>query len=382
MIRRAWLLPIVVVALAGAAMVGLRSRSSSSSDRQTSTTGAVPQAAAATPAKAPRVVGADEEFDFGVMEIGDQGSHEFVVRNDGDADLTLELGSSTCKCTLASLGQAIVAPGEETKIKLEWHIDEYQPHFRQGVRIRTNDPQTPAFGLGILGRVCQQMQVEPLLAYFREVPRRSSATLDFTLYSQVFEDVKIEKVESTHPDVTVELLPSTDKLRPELNSLFTRRLLLHYQADNQPGAFHGTIRVHFSASAPGVKQLRSPFEFHFTGEKVGDITMHGRALTGKVLNFGPVSGARGAVEKAYLHIRGQGDAAVELIEAAPAFLQVRVLPAQRLSETMIRFPIEVTVPKGTPEASTSAGNLGEIRLRTTHPDHPQIRFQVGYVIGP
>ncbi len=338
--------------------------------------------AVAPPAAAPRVELAEQEFDFGVFEVGQQGRHGFTVRNVGQAELRLELGSSTCKCTLAELKQETVPPGGSTEIVLAWDAEISQAHFRQGVRIKTNDPQRPEFGLGVLGKVRSRMDIDPTAVYFRELPRKADTSLVVTLYSQTYDDVRVARLETTDPRLKVQLLPAETPLPEDFEARFQRRLVLTYSADDRTGPFHGTVRVFYEAPASG-PAAASPFEFHYTGEVSGDVSLEGRAVVGRLLNLGTVSAARGAVERAYLHVRNPpADLKCSFLEAAPAWIQVRVLPAQRLGPTMTRIPIEVSIPKGTASAVLSDRSLGEVRLRTTHPELPQIRFQVAAVVGP
>ena len=41
----------------------------------------------------------EEEHDFGIMDVDDKGSHDFVVRNTGEGLLTLSPGETSCRCT-------------------------------------------------------------------------------------------------------------------------------------------------------------------------------------------------------------------------------------------------------------------------------------------
>ena len=42
----------------------------------------------------------ESTHDFGVMAPNEQGEHTFIVRNSGEMPLSLNLGATTCKCTL------------------------------------------------------------------------------------------------------------------------------------------------------------------------------------------------------------------------------------------------------------------------------------------
>ncbi len=81
---------------------------------------------------APEIGGSGgEEFDFGVMEPGTKGEHTFVVKNSGDAPMTLEVIGSTCKCTIGKLDKSELQPGEETNINLTWDDKSTSEQFGQ-----------------------------------------------------------------------------------------------------------------------------------------------------------------------------------------------------------------------------------------------------------
>jgi|GEM_PF-1402338 len=353
--------------------------------------------APATAMKSPRLVLEKQEHAFGEMDVGEEGRHEFVVRNEGDADLMLETASTTCKCTLAQLSRAVVAPGESTTIVLEWKGEQPAELFQQGARFRTNDPVNKMFGLGVLGRIRTRMAIWPELVYFRDIPREAERTIGVTLFSQAYESVRIIDITSSHPFITV---TSTDVVPTEVfqkEARFARTLQIKCRADKRIGPFNGSVRVRYEvadkpsrtsavASPTALETSKSAertFEFEFLGETVGDISLHGRDVVGRLLNFGAVSGQRGATRRAYVHIRGAvDDLRPQVSTVSPSFLEVRVGEAQRLTPTVRRYPIDVAIPAGTPQAALANAEVGSVVLRTEHPDYPEVRFQISAIVGP
>src|SRR5579872_2905137 len=49
----------------------------------------------------PKAVIEETEFEFGRMEVGEERSHAFIIRNEGEAPLLLKKGKTTCKCTMS-----------------------------------------------------------------------------------------------------------------------------------------------------------------------------------------------------------------------------------------------------------------------------------------
>src|SRR5260221_10575816 len=68
----------------------------------------------------PKAVIDGTEVKFGRMEMGEERSHVFTIRNDGEAPLILRKGHSTCQCTVSEIELGELAPGASTHITLKW----------------------------------------------------------------------------------------------------------------------------------------------------------------------------------------------------------------------------------------------------------------------
>ena len=79
------------------------------------------------------------------------GTHAWLFKNVGDADLELWFESSTCSCTVAKLKSAdgeekkrlVVKPKDSTPIDLEWQTKMFHDEYTKGATIGTNDPTRP-----------------------------------------------------------------------------------------------------------------------------------------------------------------------------------------------------------------------------------------------
>lgn len=334
----------------------------------------------------PRVICTDNIYDFGVMNPGDKQTRKFTVRNDGEGDLKLSLGKTTCKCTLANLDTDVIPPGGSTDITLDWHTEEAQFRFRQAAVIHTNDPRQPMFELAVEGSVRTKLATLPTEVYFAAVPKNVGRTTDVLLYSQAFDRMEIRSIESTLPSVTATLAsePAVDSAAAPQESRYLRRLTITKAAESKPGAFQGTIRLHYVGSYHGGPEEKGILEVPFGGDTVGDLSIHGRSMVGTLLNLGTVERSRGTKQRAYVHVRGSSqDVAFALQRATPEFLKVDFGKPERLSPTMTRYPIEVSVSPGAPEVNLLSAETGqgEVVLKTTHADHPQVRFQVSLAIS-
>lgn len=128
-------------------------------------------------------------YNFGVMTPDEHGEHVFVVKNVGSEDLTLRVGASTCKCTVGSLTNDSLAPGEQAEVKLAWHIQTNSDRFGQSAELLTNDPSQPAIRLEIEGEVVRQLEMIPKEWTFGEVAAGEPIELESRIYNFMEHDI-------------------------------------------------------------------------------------------------------------------------------------------------------------------------------------------------
>jgi hypothetical protein len=113
-----------------------------------------PQSAAAANRQPQPLARVDyKSHDFGTMDPLATASHPFVIRNAGAAPLELNLGPTTCKCTVGGLSNRHVPPGGFATVTLEWNTGRKQLEFAQSAIVYTNDPLNKAIELTVEGRV-------------------------------------------------------------------------------------------------------------------------------------------------------------------------------------------------------------------------------------
>lgn len=122
-------------------------------------------------------------YNFGVMAPNAKGQHTFRIKNIGEEPLTLELGATTCKCTLGELKDSSLAPGEQTSVELEWTVSGDKIEFNQKAQLRTNDPAQVAIDLVVTGTVLRDMEIEPKELVFGSVPAGDPFEIEAKIYS-------------------------------------------------------------------------------------------------------------------------------------------------------------------------------------------------------
>src|SRR5437762_13137562 len=66
----------------------------------------------------PKAVVDETDYDFGRMEVGEEQSHAYTIRNEGEAPLLIKEGPKTCQCTVSQVETGEVAPGAAARVTL------------------------------------------------------------------------------------------------------------------------------------------------------------------------------------------------------------------------------------------------------------------------
>lgn len=319
------------------------------------------------------------------MHPGDRRSHRFVVRNEGTTDLTLSLGSTSCKCTLANLDNLRIPPGGSDAVELEWHAEQPQFRFRQGATINTNDPQRPQFELIGEGSVRVKLGTQPESAFLADVPRNTPRTLHVLVYSQAFTEVEFDAIESSSAAISAAVSAEPPTTAPPVQETrFMRDLVVALQPQAAPGNYGGVLRLAYRGRLPDGAEQTGVYELPVAFAVVGDVTLHGRDVVGNLLTFGAVPQATGAEKQVYVHVRGAAaDAPVPTVRRKhPDFLNVRFGEPHRLTPTVVRIPVTVAVPPGAPQCVFSEREAGLVELSVVGDDATSVRIDVCLAVGP
>lgn len=153
-------------------------------------------------ASQPKAVAEEMIKDFGSVNKGRRLTHEFVIRNDGDAVLEITEVKPSCGCTVAE-HPASIPPGGRGVIKAAVDTRNFKGGIAKSVRVYTSDPENPQINLVIKANVKSAVEVDPGYARFIAVygePQKNSVQ---TIWSDEIQDLRITKVESPYPFVGV-----------------------------------------------------------------------------------------------------------------------------------------------------------------------------------
>ncbi|MFN9717757.1 MAG: DUF1573 domain-containing protein [Planctomycetota bacterium] len=332
----------------------------------------------------PRVVIGETVYPFGRMEIGQTNEHIFELRNEGDADLELSAGETTCKCTTFGFGadpktssrRAVVKPGEKVQVVIGWKSgDAPNRSFRHGGSVFTNDPMNTEINYAVEGSIEVSFELLPQTWAVGNMFAGQPATFRGSIASKVHSEFEIESATSTSGKVSV----TWDKMSLDMLAQDTFMsgwtFNTEISSDIPVGIFEDTIEIR-------IKGRPDPLKVPLTARKHGLIRL--QQMSGTVydadkalLQLGSFSPRDGREAKLLL-IVDQKDMAepfqLKEKEADPSFVTATLEPLGQPTGTVHRYILKVTVPPGRPQAHKTLTNPGYIDIATNHPSGEAIKM--------
>jgi hypothetical protein len=324
-----------------------------------------------------------ERHDFGTMDRNSHGTHAFIVRNDGDAPLTLTTGQPSCGVCIKvfSVANESLKPGEKTEVKIEWNVTTSDAEFEQSGPLNTNDSNRPTVHLSLHGHVLDSVRTDRSDVHFHDLSATESATAAVNIYAFRDAELKIEKAEFNKPEFAkhfdISFTPLTsDDLAREPKAKGGQKM----QIEVKPGLPYGDFNEPLSIST---NQAPEPLTVHVIGNVASDILLVGPNLTREksLVNLGTVSQKEGKQHTLFLIVKGphRDDTKVEIESFEP-----KVDFSARLGEPIhdtprtIRYPIVIEIPAGAAPVTRLDG--AKIHIVTTHPDVKELNIKVRYVV--
>ncbi|MGA1617858.1 MAG: DUF1573 domain-containing protein [Pirellulales bacterium] len=335
--------------------------------------------------------------EFGRVAVGGSGSHEFTIRNTGDAPLVLTKGATSCTCTVSDFSgpgsgdgsSRTVPPGSSTTVRIEWKGKGGGGPFRQRATILTNDPKRPEVAFSIEGQVVPLWRAEPsviaLTGLSASSPTETTAAL-FTFGARAAELIDCRVVADKLTDlvtVSAEPLPP-DTVERETGATGGFGLTLQFATGLPLGKLRGDVETIIRLDGEELT-ITIPLE----GTVTGDFTVVGQAWDkrAKAVRLGTVSRREGLVTKLFVMAKGPGREQVRpaVKEVIPAGLEVEVAPPQPIGDGgLIRIGLTLSISSGSATANnlcTEAATAGKIVLETGHPDTPELTIPVCVAIA-
>lgn len=113
---------------------------------------------------------------FGSFETGASLDHVFILRNTGEAPLTIHSARPDCGCSVVHLPDKIISPGQSMPVRVQLSLKNLRGPVEKRVVISSDDPARPNFFLVLKGTARSSLQIYPLAVNFGSLKADAEAT--------------------------------------------------------------------------------------------------------------------------------------------------------------------------------------------------------------
>ncbi len=351
-----------------------------------------PRGQIAQPSKSaprPRVEFDTAEFNFGVMDSQGTDRHDFVLRSVGSAPLILTKGGTSCKCTISEVSEKPIPPGSSAKVTVQWSGKGNLGEFQQTANILTNDPARPQITLTINGRLTTSVRLDPSELVFR-ITAGEKAKGKVRVYGYLAEPFQITAFKLDNPKVAGLFDFHSHPLLPgQLKEDQDAKAGYEVEVAVKPGLPVGPLRekILLLTSYSSHPTAELPVSGRISSEIA--IVARGWVEENGVLDLGTVSSRTGGQYTLSLFAGGPHHAEIKYgpVEIDPDSLDVlkveigQTVPVN--NGAMSRTTLTITIPAGSRPANhlgSDTGKLGQIKIKTSHPDVPMLRVHIRFAV--
>ncbi len=318
-----------------------------------------------------------ETHDFGVMDVGERGRHTFTVRNVGTADLRLQSGGTSCKCTLLNSPNGMLKPGEHKTVEIEWQAPEPKENFHQGGVLFTNDPDRKMVTFNLVGSIRAKFATSPMGVVFGDVRTTETREQRVIVYSQIWDRFKIVEVECPLPQLQYKFVPARPEQLVPLGATAGYEMILSLAAGLDRGEHNGKLSFTIDVPTEPAVQFQPPRELAYHVDVVSDFSLHGRHVVGTCLQMGNVKRGLAGKERLYLLARGAAaDVEIQAIKASSGVVKITWQRDESFRGKVSRFILDVEIPADTPAFDHRGPKCIEVEVVTNHPTTPVVHFQI------
>jgi hypothetical protein len=328
-----------------------------------------------------------EQHNFGTMDRTEHRTHDFIVRNEGDARLTLSTGEPSCGACVKvfRVDKSQVEPGDTANVRIEWEAKPGEVEFEQSGPLNTNDPLRPTIQLIIKGRVIDTVRAERTEVTFHDISANQSAINTVNIYGFRSPELKVEKFDLTAADIApyfnVSFAPlAAAELAKEPDAKAGLKMTIEVKPGLRIGSFEQIIVLTTDQGGP------TALTINVRGNVASDILLAGPRVDSDdmLVGVGPVDRGTGAKHTVYLRVKGphreQTQIRVASVEPAGEFSASLGEP-NRDNPKIVLYPLTIEVPANArPVIHMSEGAYGKIHLTTTHPDVKELTINVRYMV--
>jgi len=147
-------------------------------------------ASSAPAGPAPKIRIDEKLYNFGEIWDGDKVEHDFIVHNDGDAELVLTSVRAGCGCT-ATNSDKTIGPGKQGKIHVAFNTTGKGSTPRTFIYVHSNDPVNGRIDLRMEGSAKKKIDIQPRAGFnFGRVKDNKVEPITVTVTSNLAEPFK------------------------------------------------------------------------------------------------------------------------------------------------------------------------------------------------
>jgi hypothetical protein len=332
----------------------------------------------------PKVVIEREDFDFGRIEVGDQQEQTFTIRNDGDAELEISQGDTTCECTVGRIQNNRIPPHQSTQFILRWSPKTPSDPEEKGAEIRTNDPDSKSVHLRIFGAAYRRFVVQPEREWtVGEVSEDGDNEVTGHIFSPLLDRLDVQRMEFDRNLMSVEVLPVDVAEQTESRARSGVSFRVTLPRRGPLGEFSlplGIVLDVPESLRDGGVAGPTRVDVRVTGRRQGPLRLLGPDFLARegVVSLSSFDSSEGRRVNLSMIVRdppAEGFKIVQ-VDSDPDRLQVELSEEESSVGGTRKYRLQISYPPGAPRVSRRDANPGRMILKTNHPDAAEYHLKV------
>jgi hypothetical protein len=302
---------------------------------------------------APRIACDEPTWDFGTVGDVPFVDHTFVLRNDGDADLTITRVRPSCGCTTTGLSTETIHPGETAELATRFGLKGRRGAQHKSIAIESNDPVSPNFRLELKATIERVVDFRPERIFLQVSDATPAATGSVRVTFSTPEPHAISEVSVTPADILA--VESTDVQPGQMFDIAVRTI-----ADIDLSQPHRTGQVTMATDHPDFPTLTIPVVLQVVRDFVlaPDKLVVDTNVTGRMMQ--------------QILVRNRRPEAIELLSVTPSGEGVTVTP-RKVNDTIYRLEVVFDDP-------TSVRDGDRIAISVRHGEGKPDEYSVPIVL--
>ncbi len=296
-------------------------------------------------------------YNFGTVSQGQKVEHEFIVRNDGDADLVIQRIAPSCGCTAAAMSATAVKPGQSEKIKVTFNTAGFYGGKTKSVSVLTNSRNQSEFVLTLRGTIERHVSVTPERLDFGDIAADTSQPLrtrEFAVEVAEGADRQVTNVRSLSKYLSVQAQGSQGR---------TQKYSVTLLPDAPRGEFRDRVLIEFKN--PEHSSINVPVN----ASVLGDVR-----LIPSTVSFGIISGEQVMERRVRFENNSNQDVVVLEVKSSHPAVTASILPVAEGKRSVLVINLD---PK-----KVSGDLRTSLEVKTSHPDEKVIALNVFGVQPP